>query len=279
MVSSLRLRSVLSSVGARVLRPIRPPGRDVKIRDDDRFIVSYPRSGSTWVRFLVSGLLSGRDPDFQSIRQTVPDIYLASRRQLRSTSLPRILKSHEALDLRYPLVLYLVRDPRDVVVSYFHYHVRLGVFAADTGDMRRFVNDFLDGRLDAYGAWDLHVARWLERCRTKGWMVLRYEDLKSDPAASLTNIIEALKLGSYDAVDVNRAVVAAAPERMRQLDRLNVARGGGIRGVRPGYDFVRSAESGRGVRELTDDLCDAVIERFSGTMSKLGYLESKGGSP
>src|SRR5437868_9727768 len=102
-----------------------PAGRNLKVLTDDVFVVSYPRSGNTWTRFLIANLISPEDPaTFANIEQKLPDIYRHSQRQLLQSPRPRMLKSHEAFDSRYKKVIYIVRDPRDVSVSGYHYRIK-----------------------------------------------------------------------------------------------------------------------------------------------------------
>src|SRR5881397_1861057 len=92
-------------------------GRRLTVFPDDVFIVSYPRSGNTWTRFLVGNLVYQDEPvTFANIESRIPEIYLFPDRVLRSLPRPRMLKSHECFDPRYQRVIYIVRDPRDVVV-------------------------------------------------------------------------------------------------------------------------------------------------------------------
>src|SRR5207253_5494584 len=97
-------------------------GRALTIYPDDVFLVSYPRSGNTWTRFLIGNLLSINEPvNFANIESKIPEIYNNPNRKLRRLPRPRIIKSHEVFDPRYKKVIYIVRDPRDVAVSYYHW--------------------------------------------------------------------------------------------------------------------------------------------------------------
>ena len=92
------------------------------MRPDDTFIVSYPRSGNTWTRFLVANLLfADRPVTFANIEELVPDAEAQSSLYMKRVPSPRVIKSHEYFDHRYPKMLYIVRDPRDVVLSYYNF--------------------------------------------------------------------------------------------------------------------------------------------------------------
>ena len=49
--------------------------RDVTVLPDDIFIVSYPKSGNTWLRFLVANIVfPDREINLSNIESTIPDI-------------------------------------------------------------------------------------------------------------------------------------------------------------------------------------------------------------
>ena len=88
-----------------------PAGRQMTVYPDDLFIVSYPRSGNTWTRFLIGNLIYQDEPvTFANVEDRIPSIYIFSDRKLRR--LPRVLKSHDCFDPRYPSDLdVLHREP------------------------------------------------------------------------------------------------------------------------------------------------------------------------
>ena len=93
------------------------PGKSLVILPDDVFLVSFPKSGNTWTRFLVANLRFPNDPaTFANINQLIPDPTATARRDFDRMPRPRIIKSHECFDPRLPEVINVVHDPRDVVV-------------------------------------------------------------------------------------------------------------------------------------------------------------------
>src|ERR1044072_8130331 len=90
--------------------------------ENDVWIVSYPKSGNTWTRFLIGNLVASPEVvDWSNIERHVPDIYFNSDPQLGKLPRPRYFKSHEAYRPEYRRVVFIVRDPRDVAVSYYHF--------------------------------------------------------------------------------------------------------------------------------------------------------------
>src|SRR6516164_2887870 len=138
-----------------------PAGRRLTVFPDDIFIVSYPRSGNTWVRFLIGNLLHPESQvTFASVEKLVPEIYFLPDRQLRAMSRPRVLKSHEYFDPRYKRVIYFVRDPRDVAVSMYYYSAKRRDIPEDL-PIEEFVPRFLAGEfLEDFGTWKEHTQSW-----------------------------------------------------------------------------------------------------------------------
>ena len=104
--------------------------RGLTVYPDDTFLVSFPRSGNTWTRFLVCNLINPDDPvNFAQLESRIPEIYDVTDRNLRAFPRPRIIKSHECFDPRYKKIIYIVRDPRDVLISYYEFQLKRRVIS------------------------------------------------------------------------------------------------------------------------------------------------------
>src|SRR2546422_3289190 len=89
-------------------------GRNLAVYPDDTFIVSYPKSGNTWARFLVANLIYDDEPvTFVNIDHIIPMADGQSRKYFKKMARPRIIKSHYPFEPAYKRVIYIVRDPRD----------------------------------------------------------------------------------------------------------------------------------------------------------------------
>ena len=137
------------------------PGRMLDVFPDDTFLVSYPKSGSTWVRFLVANLRSpDKNPDFTNINDLFTDFQAFSKRALLRLPRPRTMKSHLYFDSRYRKVLYIVRDPRDVVLAEYHFGIKQRLHD-ETYPLADYIPRFLAGNTGhAYGSWFEHLASW-----------------------------------------------------------------------------------------------------------------------
>lgn len=247
--------------------------RNLAVYPDDTFVVSYPRSGNTWTRFLIANLLQREEPiTFANIEKLIPDTSSQSNRALKRTPRPRIIKSHQYFDPRYKKVIYIVRDPRDVAVSYYDFQRKYRQIE-DGYLLENYVHDFVSGRLISadWGTWAENVGSWLGAHRhSTEFLLLRYEDLLDDTARELRMIAEFMGIQASSA-DLRRAIARSSADEMRRLEKLQSDQWVATKNRRKDIPFVRTARSG-GWKAGLPDSCVAEIERAWGElMLELGY--------
>src|SRR5581483_2273754 len=159
---------------SRVLRSAVVAARHRGLRRDDIYIASYPRSGNTWIRFLLADLITGEQADFESIDTLIPSVG-NHRTAIGISTGRRLIKTHEPHRAAYVTGIYLVRDVRDVLISWYRV---TRTDPDDVSDLDAFVADFLTDRASPYGAWTDHVRSW-QHARDHGLpiAVYRFEDL------------------------------------------------------------------------------------------------------
>lgn len=242
-------------------------GRNFRIFPDDVLIVSYPKSGNTWVRFLIANLLNeGQEITFTNIDRKLPDIYNTFR--LSSKSL--ILKSHEYYDPRYRRVIYIIRDPRDIVLSYYHYFIKIKVFH-ETYPLSKFVDQFLNGDLDNFGNWKENVGSWFgARMGDGDFLLLRYEDILISPTEKLSEIAIFLDIKvSRDQID--NAVARSSFERMQFIENNTGHKWGSLKNNRLDRKFVRLGTAEQWRLGLSVEDSKKIHDRWGELMFKFGY--------
>ncbi|MGA3195758.1 MAG: sulfotransferase domain-containing protein [Terriglobales bacterium] len=246
-------------------------GKHYTVYPDDTFLVSYPKSGNTWVRFLLANLIHPNEKvSFSNINRLLPAPGVLSKRFLRTLPRPRILKSHEPFDARFKKVIYLVRDPRDVAVSEYHFDLKKRYIAADM-TLEQFIKPFLAGETSSYGSWWEHTASWIgPRFGNPAFLLARYEDLLADPIGETAKIAEFLGIDA-DEERLRAAVERSAADRMRKLERQDADKWTGSKDTRKDIPFVRAAKSGGWKESLPRHLVEEIEVAWSPLMNFLGY--------
>jgi hypothetical protein len=280
-----KVRRALGAVtqAGRVLTGQQLAGRGVTVYADDVFLVSYPRSGNTWTRFLLGNLIHQDAPvTFSNIESRIPEIYFNPDRALRALPRPRMLKSHECFQPQYPRVIYIVRDPRDVAISFYHHNVKAGNIPDDYA-MTSFVPRFIAGEFDRkFGSWRDNVLSWLSvRGDSPSFIMLRYEDMKGDTAGALLQVIEFLQRGSFRKLNsspeaLQKAVELSSPERMRELEKKEAGDWVLTKKTRSDKPFVRTAKAGGWKSNLAPESVEAIESAWGDLMHRLGYELSAG---
>lgn len=249
------------------------PARSASVYPDDMFLVSYPKSGNTWMRFLVGNLVFPNDPiRFSNVERRIPSIYGMADQRLRIVPRPRYLKSHEPFHPEYQNVIYIVRDPRDVAVSYFHFAQKVKAIPPNTG-IEDFVSSFISDDLWLrYGTWADHATSWLAMAPSRRkFLVLRYEDLLADTSQELAKIASFLGIQATSE-HLNHAIQMSSADRMRDLEKSEwKSWSRSIRRTRRDVPFVRAAKSKQWAKALPPESIRSIEAAWGPVMQALGY--------
>jgi Sulfotransferase domain len=247
--------------------------RNFKVFPDDTMIVSYPRSGNTWTRFLIANLVHpNENVTFANIETLIPDTSAISNRALKAIPRPRLIKSHEYFDHRYPRVIYIVRDPRDVALSYYDFD-RKYRHIPDGYSLEKYIDEFVEGKLMSsdWGTWGENVSTWTAaRANKEEFLLLRYEDMLQDTSGELSRVADFLRIPTTPN-KIDQAIAASSADRMRELEKQQEHQWVATKKHRKDIPFVRTARSG-GWKENLPETCVIKIESAWGDlMSCLGY--------
>ena len=174
-----------------------------KLQKADCVIVSFGKSGRTWLRVMLSR--------FYQLKYNLPDYSLIVFDNLhaKNRDIPRIFFTHDNYlkdftgnadskkDYYRKKVVLLVRDPRDVVVSqYFqwkyrmsHWKKQLNKYPAHGSDISEYEfamdqNQGLPKIVDFFNLW-ANEAEKIDQL-----LVVRYEDMRRDTAQVLGQIVD-----------------------------------------------------------------------------------------
>jgi hypothetical protein len=231
--------------------------------DDDVFLVSFPKSGNTWLRTLVAGVVYGIDPErapYPLIADVIPGHGNVFYRRYGT---PTFFKSHHLPRPEYKRVVYVLRDGRDVMVSYYH-HLRA---------VRGRPIDFMkvaQGHEHLFPdcRWHEHVEAWLANPFGARMMVVRYEDLHRDPVKELRRFCEFVDV-RRDEADLQLVAEKASFEKMRAKEARH---GIGIAHWPRDQFSIRRGDVGSYRDEMPGNVLEAFVKDAGVTLRRLGYV-------
>ena len=116
----------------------------------DVFVVGFPKSGNTLMQHILAHLYYGLNSfsNRTMINLIVPDVYSNSHYFRMDNTC--FFKSHERPNSRYRKVIYLIRDGRQALLSYYHMMANLGQSCT--------LEDLYNGTIKIYGSsWAYHI--------------------------------------------------------------------------------------------------------------------------
>lgn len=218
------------------------------------YIVEYPKSGITWLSFLISNALllaskSKMRTTFFNVQMLIPDVHLVRtipKHTFWGPQFPKFIKSHSEYTSRYKNVIYIVRDPLSVMKSYYRYNINLGIWK---GDFEEFVLK------SPYGLknWMSHLESWLKNSNNGFRLhLVKYEDLVDSPLNTLSDLLTNLGI-VLDEKILKQSISYSSVSEMRQSEDL-------FRRYNPGYrfDFVKG---GKDISIKVTPKVEAAIDR------------------
>jgi len=229
------------------------------------FVASYPRSGSTWLRFVLTEVLTGQPSTFPSVNRAIPQVGYHAQ-ALRLPGGGRFIKTHESYRQEYRRAVCLVRDPRDTLLSEYAFQQALGLVHCD---LDTYITQFLQGLVNGNGAWQVNVASWLDAAASNPEiLVVRFEDLRRNPEDAVKSILDYLG-AVVDPDSIRSSIQNNTADKMRAKELSTPQKSS------KGGRFVRGGIVG-GWRENLDENQLLRIERHAGDcMKRLRYQRSQ----
>ncbi|XP_036103649.1 amine sulfotransferase-like [Molossus molossus] len=170
---------------------------DFEIRDDDVFIITYPKSGTIWMQQILSLIYFEEHRNGTENVDTIDRIpfleYNLRKADFINRPSPRLFCSHipyylapKGLKNKKAKIIYVYRNPKDVMTSYFHFS-NLMVLLEAANDMEHFMKRFLDGKVIG-NVWFDHIRGWYEHRHDFNILFMMYEEMKKDLRSSVLKI-------------------------------------------------------------------------------------------
>jgi len=229
---------------------------------EDIFIAGYPKSGNTWFQNLIASVVFGMDGRFVPdtlVQALIPDVHAV--RYYRRYLTPTIFKTHALPQPEYRRVVYLVRDGRDVMVSYLHHLAAIEKSAPD------FLNLVETGEGLFPCRWHEHVEAWMANPHGASMIRIAYEALKKDPLSELRRFCEFAGI-ERDETLLEAVIRTNSFEVMKQKERTFGSANLSWPRDKP---FVRRGVVGSFKDEMPPAVLDSFMQQSASAMAHLGY--------
>jgi len=242
----------------RALRIVNPK---YGLKKSDIILASFPKSGNTWLRFIWANIISlleydGKRVDFHRLINSMGSEYEKFNfRDIESEHLPRLVKTHKPYDNKafgQNKCAYILRNPGDVMVSYYEYRKALKNVKEE-----KSISQLIRNGCHGIRAWCSHVKAWIKESD----LIIKYEDLKKDSVG----VTKKLVYGLCGAA-IPEEVLLKANERSKfdNLKQLEIERG------RPnehqfeeGFRFLRSGKNKNWKDRLEEKDIEYIKERVN----------------
>ncbi|XP_037540636.1 cytosolic sulfotransferase 3-like [Nematolebias whitei] len=211
--------------------------QNFEARPDDILIVSYPKSGTTWVCYMLDLLYFGNmGPEHRTsipLHERVPFLEICAPPRPKGkdladqlTTSPRLIKTHLPVQFvpksfweQNCRVVYVARNPKDNVVSYYHFGHMNGQHP-EPGDWNTFLQKFMEEKM-VFGSWYKHVNGWWEKKQAYSKLhYMFYEDLSENTGREIDQLCSFLGL-SPSAEEKEKVRATVMFDNMKQDKMVN----------------------------------------------------------
>jgi hypothetical protein len=274
------------------------------------WLASYPKSGNTWVRYFLKSYFNSPDKKL-TLKQEIndnfystsfPNIFLLKDMKINYLNFPNIiknwitmqdfinlnnktnfLKTHNAMCTinNYPFTnknntlgaIYIVRDPRDIVVSYAdhnqisHREIVENMISSQHGEYPK--DKSKNFYLSITGSWSDHYNSW-KKYKGRKIIIIKYEDLVLKTHETFSKIIEYLNDTNETIFDEKKIKFSIEQTNFQNLRKLEEKEGFAEQGK--GVFFFRKGKIGSWKQELNKDLVKIIEQKFRKEMLELKYI-------
>ncbi|MEN0002509.1 MAG: sulfotransferase domain-containing protein [Bacteroidota bacterium] len=272
-----RLHKIVSKIGQKVVNVARSIYYQQYLlkfgeRDDDIYIATYPKSGTTRMQMLVYQLLTDGSMDFEHIYDVSPWIRNEAllKKEPRELPSPRIIKSHE----RYAQfsksmkgrIIFVMRDGKDVAASMFHQQRNYNKPNLEFATF--FKHNYVKPDKMNYFTF---MKAWLRNSKKLPILYIRFEDMIADFDAVVYKVAAFLQVEvppdalprirercSFDFMKAHEAKFGEQPPKKKE---------------RIYNQFIRKGKAGEGQALFTPSQHQQYEERFAKHLKQFGFYE------
>jgi len=188
----------------------------LSVNPSDVILASYPRSGSTWLRFIISNIIKNYlslpfDIDFYTVEKTFPDIHQTLLNSVPSfVPFPKFIKTHDKYKKKYGTIIYLYRNPIEVMKSYF-------LFIKNRKKSRMTKMEFLSSKKYGIRSWISHANSYYGNID----ILINYREMKKATYREIIKIADFLKRNNSIEISksiIEKSIKQSSRKKMKHLE-------------------------------------------------------------
>lgn len=174
----------------------------------DIFIDTFPKCGTNWTKRIVELLIGGKDVASEKDGYGLATTFfeMVGKDTIAALPEPRIVTTHLAYQLmpKHPAAkyIYVVRNPKDCCVSFFHHTKKTKAYHFEQGTFEDYLQLFIKGET-SFGDYFEHLVSWYPHVDEPNVLFLTYEGMKKDPAAAVLKIAKFLDVRDAELLDAD----------------------------------------------------------------------------
>lgn len=215
------LRQSSNPIIQEILRRYRHSVERSRYRMSEFVIVSFPKSGRTWLRCMIGSYLLRvydlHDVEPASIEfmhehnKMIPRLYLTHDNNQHRRAPDEVFFNYN--QYKGKKIILLQRDPRDVIVSlYYHHRYRSKIFHGTLSEFIRKKTGGFETLLRFQSVWEDNLDK------LEGYCLIKYEDMRRNPSDSLEKVLLFMGIQNPSRLLIEESVTQSSFESMKKAE-------------------------------------------------------------
>ena len=245
------------------------------------WLSSFPKSGNTYLRFLLYNYVFGAIQHSNELAKRIPDLHrLITNKQTLNVEKNRrmFVKTHYPISQSHPYFehteryIYIIRNPLDTMLSNARF---FGCGFDEPDKLKAFIKHYIQRTTTqrwinlGYGTWPAHIGAWVGAVSHYPACLIRYEDLRLEPAKTLKHVVRFLNL-QLDEDKIQLAVSNSSIDTLRKMED-NEGTSGIFTTATHDKRFVNEGNTGQKISDIDPSLQADFDKRFGDLMNLYGY--------
>ena len=247
-----------------------------KLVTEDIILATHPKSGTTWFRFILANIISYIDfnsdyiIDYEALNGPFRCSYDSKDiSKINYKSIPRFFATHRSYSNwrfnKYKSI-YILRNPGDVMISFYHYNNSLKNPYIKCNSLQEFIRDEKVG----IKQWCHHVDTWIQKSN----VILTYEAMKNNTFLEIKNVFKKLNIMVSDDA-IQYAIEKSDFKLIKNMEKKTGMDKKAQEKHKKGYLFARKGQTDQWKQSLNDDdieYINSYIKRTNLSNFGINYL-------